>query len=101
MADKFNEELVSFKRHKFLAHHQFDVLRKIGEHLEEYEAAVVVDWAQNYLGEMHKEIRAFRFGQNQKHKCAQFGGYHVWSTDDNGEKKNIYFFCNCFGRLET
>lgn len=81
LIDKFNDQLVKFKRHSFNIRQQFAFSRALKAGISDNECIIHVDFSENYACKWSSEIQA-----------AQFGGSHQQAVLHTGV---LYTAPNC------
>ncbi|KAL8592824.1 hypothetical protein ACOMHN_045978 [Nucella lapillus] len=77
--DIFHEQLSVYTRHLFNKTTQYNHFRHLRDNLQPNECIVHIDFSENYVGKMHKEIQAFHFGASQP--VLKDGSSHHYTVD--------------------
>ncbi len=78
-----------FKRHLFNIKNQNREFKSCKENLVENEAAILVDFSENYSCKLAKEIQSYHFGSSRNQATLHTGVFYVG--------KKSCFICNYIG----
>lgn len=87
LGNKFNKEMDVFKRHVYNIRNQYEAYRHCIDNLQNNEAAVHIDFSENYNLKMAEEIQAHHFGASQNQITLHTGVLYI------GNKKQVNSFC--------
>lgn len=81
LSDKFQEQIRRYNKHYFNIHNQFRHYREVKNNLKENECFIHIDFAENYVGKMSREIQSMHFGAS-KSQITLHTGYYMTGMSD-------------------
>lgn len=85
LVQNFNEGLSSFKHHVYTADHQIQNLQEKKKKLKKNEVLMKVDFSQNYVCKLHKEIKDAYYGGAKKQVTIHSGVIYFLNEDEKLE----------------
>ena len=76
LKEQFDKSFRNHLAHKFNIKHQYSEMKKIKENLGEKEAAIVIDFSENYACKYMNEIQSFHFGASRNQVCLHTGVFY-------------------------
>lgn len=73
LVEKFNDQLVKFKRHNFNISKQFAFIRALKAELSDNECIIHIDFSENYACKWSSEIQAAQFGGSHQQAILHTG----------------------------
>ena len=92
--DEFHRSAVAYKKHLFNLTNQQRYYKTLKNTLQQNEALIHVDFAENYLSKMHQEIQSMHFGAS-KSQITLHTGYFQTSKSNN-----VQSFCTLSDSLQ-
>lgn len=87
LLDLFHAELKAFKRHVFNVRHQYQQYKLCIENLESNEAAIHIDFSENWVCKYNEEVQAMHFGASKKQITLHTGVLYI-------KNKKPFPFCS-------
>ncbi|CAC5388399.1 unnamed protein product [Mytilus coruscus] len=77
LVNKFEDELVRFKKHVFTIRAQYGYFKNRKQSLKKDECLLHIDFSENYVCKMSEEIQSMHFGASKKQLSLHTGVYYV------------------------
>lgn len=77
LVDKFEDELVRYKKHVYTIRAQYEYYKKRKDSLNKNECLLHIDFSENYVCKISEEIQSMHFGASKKQLSLHTGVYYV------------------------
>lgn len=77
LSEKFEDQIVRYKKHQFIYRWQYGYLRKRKEDLKENECVIQIDWSENYECKLPEEVQGMHFGASKKQLSLHTGVFYI------------------------
>lgn len=90
LLEKISDELPKFSLHCFNIHHQQNFFNFLKNNMTETEAAIMIDWSENWICKCAEEVHSAHFGASKKQIALHTGVVYV----RKGGKSESTPFCS-------